>query len=663
MNNSTGKLTGAYTVYITRGPDVTSSNPGNPGTFAKATGLGDIELSCNTIELLQIGNRVWLDDDKDGEQDACEKGLSGVFVSLYQGSTLIARTLTDANGEYYFPNYASPSSVTFAGSQTALTANTAYQLVFGTNSQYTSGTLTVSNGKYLLTTANVTGGNRNDLNDSDAAVATVAGITAPVISLTTDAIGTSDHTFDVGFFCQTITSGTISVTQATCNLTNNTANSNGRITVSGIVNGDKAAIVAFGGTVPSYTATTNVTVSGGVASFSGLANPTATTGTSYSIIIYNGPCCTAVVTSLLPRTDCTCDLAATVAAGACNPVNNQYSISGTISLTNTPAGSFTVTDGTRSSVVSVTAGQPSVAFSVTGLTSNGITHTVSIVSSGTACGSTSLTYLAPASCTVAATIVVSSATVCYGSSATLTASGCNGTVSWSNGTTGTSLVTPALTQTTNYTATCTTVTQTTFAVGTVTVYQQPVLSINASSTFVTAGSTVSLSAIGCVGNVLWSTSQTTPIISVTPVNASQTYSATCTTGPGCFTTASITVNTLPPASITASSATICYGSSATLVASGCSSGTIAWSNGTTGATLALASLTATTSYTATCSTPTGSTAASVGTVTVYPRPLLSINASSTFVTAGLPVSLSAIVVWAISCGAPPRQHRSFPLRR
>ncbi len=640
LNNKTGQAGTSYAVYVTTGPDGDLS----PGTFAKATGLGDIELSCNTIELLQIGNRVWLDDDKDGEQDACEKGLAGVSVSLYRSGTVVARTITDANGEYYFPNYANPSSVTFTGSQTALVPNTAYQLAFGTNSQYSSGTLTVANGKYLLTTANATGTNINDLNDSDAAVTTIgaAPITVPVISLTTDAVGTSDHTYDVGFFCQTITSGAISLTQATCNLTNNTANSNGRITVSGIVNGDKAAIVAFGGTVPSYTATTNVTITGGVASFSGLANPTATTGTSYSIIIYNGPCCTAVVTSLLPRTDCTCGLNATVTAGNCNPVNNQYSVSGTISLTNTPAGSFTVTDGTRSSVVSVTAGQPSVNFSVTGLTSNGITHTVSVVSSGTACGSTSLTYLAPASCTVAASIAVTSATVCYGNSATLTTSGCNGTVSWSNSTTGTSLITPNLTQTTNYTATCTTVTQTTFAVGTVTVYPQPVLTLNASSTFVTQATPVSLSAIGCVGNVTWNTAETTPVISVTPMNSTQTYSATCTTGPGCFTTASITVTTLPPASITASSATICYGSSATLVATGCASGTIAWSNGTTGSTLSIPSLTATTSYTATCSTPTGSTASAVGTVTVYPQPVLTINASSTFVTQATPVSLSAI---------------------
>ena len=258
-----------------------------------------------------------------------------------------------------------------------------------------------------------------------------------------------------------------------------------------------------------------------------------------------------------------------------------------------------------------------------------------------------------------ASVTASSATICYGSSATLVASGCSsGTIGWSNGTTGATLAIASLTATTSYTATCSTPTGSTAAsVGTVTVYPQPVLDINASSTFVTAGSTVSLSAIGCVGNVLWSTTETTPVISVTPMNASQTYSATCTTGVNCLTTASITVNTLPPASVTASSATICYGSSATLVASGCSSGTIAWSNGTTGATLAIASLTATTSYTATCSTPTGSTAASVGTVTVYPQPVLDINASSTFVTAGSTVSLSAIgcvgnVLWSITETTP-----------
>ncbi|WP_374755027.1 beta strand repeat-containing protein, partial [Arsenicibacter rosenii] len=241
-------------------------------------------------------------------------------------------------------------------------------------------------------------------------------------------------------------------------------------------------------------------------------------------------------------------------------------------------------------------------------------------------------------------IVVSSATICYGSSATLTASGCaNGTIAWSNGTTGATLSIASLTATTSYTATCSTPTgSVTSAVGTVTVNPKPVLSINASATFVTAGTPVSLSAIGCVGTIRWSTAQTTSVISVTPANTTQTYSATCTTGVNCFTTASITVNTLPPASITVSSATICYGSSATLTASGCANGTIVWSNGTTGATLSIASLTATTSYTATCSTPTGSVTSAVGTVTVNPKPVLSINASATFVTAGTPVSLSAI---------------------
>ena len=243
----------------------------------------------------------------------------------------------------------------------------------------------------------------------------------------------------------------------------------------------------------------------------------------------------------------------------------------------------------------------------------------------------------------AAGITVSSATICYGSSATLTASGCaNGTISWSNGTTGATLAIASLTATTSYTATCSTPTgSVTSAVGTVTVNPKPVLSLQASRTLVTTSTPVSITATGCVGTIRWSTAQTTSVISVTPANSTQTYSATCTTGPGCFTTASIIINTLPPASVTASSTAICYGSSATLVATGCSSGTIAWSNGTTGATLATGSLTATTSYTARCSTPAGSTATAVGTVTVYPKPAVSLQASSTFVTAGSPVSLSA----------------------
>ncbi|OIN55538.1 SdrD B-like domain-containing protein, partial [Arsenicibacter rosenii] len=190
-----------------------------------------------------------------------------------------------------------------------------------------------------------------------------------------------------------------------------------------------------------------------------------------------------------------CSMSLIVLANTCNEVTNTYPVSGTVSLNNSPATSLTVTDGTKSAVISVTAGQTNATFSLTGLSSGSGKHTVSVVAAATACETVSQTYTAPATCTVAATIAVVSATVCYGSSATLTASGCNnGTVSWSNGTTGNSLITPGLTQTTAYTATCTTQTgSATSVVGTATVMPQPVLSLQASSTNVTAGTPVSLS--------------------------------------------------------------------------------------------------------------------------------------------------------------------------
>ncbi|OIN57508.1 SdrD B-like domain-containing protein, partial [Arsenicibacter rosenii] len=339
--------------------------------------------------------------------------------------------------------------------------------------------------------------------------------------------------------------------------------------------------------------------------------------------------------------DVPCSLSLIATPGNCDPATNQYTLTGTLSLTgNSTGGTATITDGSRSATITVAANATSVAYSLTGLPSDGVSHTVAVTLAG--CSGAATSYTAPASCTVAASIVVASATVCYGSSATLTASGCTGTVTWLDNTTGTSLTTPNLTATTNYTATCTTSTgSATTAVGTVTVMPQPVLSLQASLTNVTVGTPVSLSALGCVGTVSWSTGGNGAVISVTPSQPSQTYSATCVTGPGCQTTASVTVNTQPAASLIVLSATVCYGSSATLIASGCT-GTVTWSTSTTGTSLITPNLTQTTNYTATCTTSTGSATTAVGTVTVMPQPVLSLQASSTNVTVGTPVSLSAI---------------------
>ena len=51
-----------------------------------------------------IGDKVWYDADGDGVQDPGEAGVSGVTVTLYasDGVTVIATTITDANGNYVF---------------------------------------------------------------------------------------------------------------------------------------------------------------------------------------------------------------------------------------------------------------------------------------------------------------------------------------------------------------------------------------------------------------------------------------------------------------------------------------------------------------------------------------------------------------------------------
>ncbi len=60
-----------------------------------------------------LGNYVWLDANSDGVQDATEKGIAGVTVTLYasDGTTVLASCITDQNGKYYFSNLPAASYV------------------------------------------------------------------------------------------------------------------------------------------------------------------------------------------------------------------------------------------------------------------------------------------------------------------------------------------------------------------------------------------------------------------------------------------------------------------------------------------------------------------------------------------------------------------------
>jgi SdrD B-like domain/Secretion system C-terminal sorting domain len=88
-------------------------NSGRTGTYAldpassNPVGVNEPNVDGGIISTrAALGNFVWLDTNGDGIQDASEKGVSGVTVILYasDGTTVLASTITDADGKYYFGN-------------------------------------------------------------------------------------------------------------------------------------------------------------------------------------------------------------------------------------------------------------------------------------------------------------------------------------------------------------------------------------------------------------------------------------------------------------------------------------------------------------------------------------------------------------------------------
>jgi uncharacterized repeat protein (TIGR01451 family) len=87
-----------------------------------------------------------------------------------------------------------------------------------------------------------------------------------------------------------------------------------------------------------------------------------------------------------------------VLASTCVSATNQYSISGAVSLTNALAGTAILTDGTSTASITINAGDSSIPYSLTGLTSGTGSHTLTV---SYACAVASITYTAPASCSLA----------------------------------------------------------------------------------------------------------------------------------------------------------------------------------------------------------------------------------------------------------------------
>ena len=109
---------GIYSVRVSNLPtgvaetyDLDGVASANQATFTLAAGTSRTDVDFGYRYAGSVGDRVWLDTNGDGIQDAGEAGINGVTVELLDGSTVIATATTAGDGNYTFSNLA-PGSYT-----------------------------------------------------------------------------------------------------------------------------------------------------------------------------------------------------------------------------------------------------------------------------------------------------------------------------------------------------------------------------------------------------------------------------------------------------------------------------------------------------------------------------------------------------------------------
>lgn len=166
-------------------------------SFAKGNGMGDLELVCNAAPL-QIGNRVWLDENRNGIQDATEPAIAKVTVHLYNAAgTLVGTAVTDAKGAYYF-NSNLTEAATGDGNNVGggLVVGEAFTIKLDNASDFTgTGPLAGLTLTKVSQTTTSPGAQSTEVNSK----ANLVG-GKPQIAGTAHKAGFNDHSYDVGFY-------------------------------------------------------------------------------------------------------------------------------------------------------------------------------------------------------------------------------------------------------------------------------------------------------------------------------------------------------------------------------------------------------------------------------------------------------------------------------
>lgn len=305
----------------------------------------------------------------------------------------------------------------------------------------------------------------------------------------------------------------------------------------------------------------------------------------------------------------------------------------TLTVCSGETATLTAGGGTQYSWSNSGGSNAQASFTPTGNT----TYTVT-VTDGNNCSATA-SRLVSVNSLPTATISPTSITICSGQTATLTASGGTQYV-WSNsgGSNAQASFSPA--NTTIYTVTVTNANNCSVTASRqVSVNSLPNAAIAPVTVTICNGESTTLTASGGV-QYTWSNSGGSNAQATFSPTSNTTYTVTVTNANNCSATASrlVTVNSLPTASISPSSASICEGATQALTASG---GTAyAWSNSLGSGASKSISPTTTTTYTVTVTNANNCSATASSTITVNPIPSAAINGPTTLCS-GLSATLTA----------------------
>jgi gliding motility-associated-like protein len=375
-----------------------------------------------------------------------------------------------------------------------------------------------------------------------------------------------------------------------------------------ICSGNNATLTATGAT--SYTWNPGTLTTASV-----VVTPTVTT--TYTVDGTNGTCSTTQTITLAVSPNLTVTASAT---------STTICSGNTTTLTGSGATSYTWNPGT------LTGTNVAVTPTVT------TTYTVDGDNGSGCIGSNTITINVNSAPLLS--IAATSTVLCSAGSVTLTASG-GTTYTWSPVTATTASVVDSPTTTTTYTVssdngTGCIATQTI----TVNVGSNPTLTVSASFNSICLGNSSTLSANGA-STYTWNPGALTGSTTAVSPTVTTTYTVTGDNGFGCINTETITISVGPALSLTtsASSNTICAGSSATLTGSGATSYT--WNPGAIISSTTVVSPSVTTTYTVDADNGTGCIASETITINVNAIPSISITATSTLLCSSGSVTMTA----------------------